>query len=102
MFDLNCPFCKIKTIVQNPWFNIFESISPESGIHLLIAPKEHMINIDLEHWSKLLPLVEQLKQLHSVTSYTLKMNFNAPRQEVMHSHLHFLSDKKRAGGESQL
>ena len=92
MPELNCPFCNINTIISDPHFNVFPSISPESEIHLLITPKKHMKVIDQEHWSMLLPIVEQLKNKYSIESYTLKMNINAPRQEVMHSHLHFLAN----------
>lgn len=88
----NCPFCTIHSILEDENFNVFHSIEPESSIHLLIAPKEHMEVISSEYWAKLFVLIEKIKNNYQIPSYSIKMNFNAPRQTIFHSHLHFLAD----------
>lgn len=86
-----CVFCIKDSIIEDSEFLVFYSSDPQAQIHVLICPKIHMMVLDDNHWNKIYNIVEKVKNHFNVDSYSLHMNFKAPRQTIMHSHLHFLA-----------
>ena len=89
-----CIFCNKNSLIDDENFMVFQSNNPQSELHLLICPKKHMVCVDWAYWNKIYPLVEKLKLKYHINSYSIHMNFNPPRQTILHSHLHFLAGKQ--------
>lgn len=97
----NCVFCaKTDVPYQFQDFKVFQTLEPTSEIHYLIVPKTHMVSIltSKEHWDKLFYVVESLKKILNVSSYSLHVNNYPPRQVVPHAHVHFLAETHVRGG----
>ncbi len=102
----DCIFCKIVAgeipsdeVYQDEWVYAFRDINPAAPTHVLIIPKEHVVNTNElrdEHKdiaAALLLAAPKIAAQEGIaeSGYRLIMN-NGPdgRQEVMHMHLHVL------------
>lgn len=106
---MNCLFCDIakgslnvKRIHEDEQLLVFEDISPQAPVHLLLIPKQHIENINAiapEHSALLAHLLLTAKDLAkkldlSENGYRLVFNTNANGgQTVYHLHLHLLGGR---------
>ena len=97
----DCIFCKIikgelpsKTIYEDELIKIIMNINPATNGHLLIIPKEHMVNIMdttdevIMHSIKIIrELYPTLKEKINCKGLTISQN-NELGQEIKHFHIH--------------
>lgn len=98
---MNCIFCKIiegeipsYTIYEDDVVKVFLDINPDSNGHMLIIPKEHILDLDdmddftLNHIMKIAKKMKKLlEEKLNIDGLTLIQN-NGEVQEVKHYHLH--------------
>ena len=98
---MNCIFCKIinkeipsYTIYEDEIVKVFLDINPLSNGHMLIIPKEHIINLDdmdLDTLNHIMQIAKKMKKLLeerlNIDGLTLIQN-NGEVQDVKHFHLH--------------
>lgn len=98
---MNCIFCKIitgeipsYTVYEDSIVKVFLDANPDSNGHLLIIPKEHILDLDsmnMSTWNHILDIAQKMKKLLEETFHidglTLIQN-NGMIQEVKHFHLH--------------
>ncbi len=100
----DCIFCKIikgeipsRTVYEDELIKVIMNINPSTNGHLLVLPKEHMVNINdtkeevIMHSirvvkEKLFPL---LKERLNCEGLTLAQN-NELGQEIKHYHIHLI------------
>ncbi len=100
----DCIFCKIlndelpsKTIYEDELIKVIMNINPNTNGHLLVLPKEHVVNIndiDLTLVTHMLEVVREkiyplLKEKLNCEGLTLAQN-NELGQEIKHYHLHLI------------
>ena len=97
----DCIFCKIvkgelpsKTIYEDELIKIIMNINPTTNGHLLVLPKEHMVNIMdttdevIMHSIKVIrELYPTLKEKLNCKGLTISQN-NELGQEIKHFHIH--------------
>ncbi len=97
----DCIFCKIikgelpsKTIYEDDLIKIIMNINPATNGHLLVLPKEHMVNIMdttdevIMHSIKVIrKLYPTLKEKLNCEGLTISQN-NELGQEIKHFHIH--------------
>ena len=97
----DCIFCKIikgelpsKTIYEDELIKIIMNINPATNGHLLVLPKEHMVNIMdttdevIMHSIKVIrKLYPTLKEKLNCEGLTISQN-NELGQEIKHFHIH--------------
>eukprot|EP00092_Neocalanus_flemingeri_P047674 GFUD01054106.1.p1 GENE.GFUD01054106.1~~GFUD01054106.1.p1 ORF type:complete len:159 (-),score=45.84 GFUD01054106.1:141-617(-) len=100
----NCVFCKIVSketpsniLHEDEQFLVFPDISPAGKHHLLVIPKEHIVEIR-SLTSKDIPLVQSMEQVGlSVLEKTggdpssCLTGFHWPLHSVSHLHMHVIS-----------
>lgn len=98
---MNCVFCKIidgeipsYTIYEDKVVKVFLDINPFSNGHMLIIPKEHVLDLDdmdKNTLSHIMEISKKMKKLLeeklSIDGLTLIQN-NGDVQDVKHYHLH--------------
>ena len=98
---MNCIFCKIingeipsYTVYEDEVVKVFLDINPSSNGHMLIIPKEHILDLDemdsntLSHIMKLAKKMKKLlEEKLNIDGLTLIQN-NGVVQDVKHYHLH--------------
>ncbi len=107
----DCIFCKIvagdipnNTVYEDDSVLAFHDISPKCDTHILVIPKQHIVNLfDVqEHqWpvvQKVLQSVKHIAEQENLTGYRLITNNGEEGgQEVFHMHWHILSGKNLPG-----
>jgi len=106
----DCLFCRIssktipaKIIYEDPDAIVFEDISPQAPVHVLIVPRKHIPTaLDIADEDK--PLIGHLFRIASriaekkgiaESGFRLLMNTNAEAgQSVYHIHLHLLGGRQ--------
>jgi len=97
----DCIFCKIikgelpsKTIYEDELIKVIMNINPTTNGHLLVLPKEHMVNIMdttdevIMHSIKVIrKLYPELKEKLNCEGLTISQN-NELGQEIKHFHIH--------------
>lgn len=97
----DCIFCKIikgelpsKTIYEDELIKIIMNINPTTNGHLLVLPKEHMVNIMdttdeviMHSLSIIRKLYPELKEKLNCKGLTISQN-NELGQEIKHFHIH--------------
>lgn len=108
--DANCLFCKIasgqipaKLAFQNEEIVAFHDINPAAPTHILIIPREHIVNT-AEITDQNAPLVGRMIQIAAqlareqgieADGYRIVTNSGAAAgQAVWHLHLHLLGGRK--------
>lgn len=100
----DCIFCKIikgeipsKTIYEDDLIKIIMNINPATNGHLLVIPKEHLVNINdikeeiVTHSFKIIrdKMYPLLKERLNCEGLTLAQN-NELGQEIKHYHIHLI------------
>ena len=100
----DCIFCKIikeeipsKTIYEDDIIKVIMNINPATNGHLLVIPKEHLVNINdikeevITHSIKIIKeiIYPQLKKNLNCEGLTLAQN-NELGQEIKHYHIHLI------------
>ena len=100
----DCIFCKIvagdipsKTIYEDDLIKVIMNINPATNGHLLVIPKEHMVNIFdtkeeiITHSLQIVKneLYPKLKEKLNCEGLTLAQN-NELGQEIKHYHIHLI------------
>lgn len=100
----DCIFCKIikgeipsRTIYEDDLIKVIMNINPATNGHLLVIPKEHLININdikeeiITHSFRIIKekLYPQLKEKLHCEGLTLAQN-NDEGQEIKHYHIHLI------------
>jgi histidine triad (HIT) family protein len=103
--DPNCIFCKIvagqipcKKAYEDEELLAFHDIHPWAPVHVLIVPKQHIVNLydaEAAHepmFGRMLGLAARLMREHGVEGGFRTLINNGPdgRQEVMHLHMHVI------------
>lgn len=103
--DTDCVFCKIvrrqlptKPVYEDDEVIVFSDIHPAAPVHLLIVPKEHIVNLDTAKpgsqalLGKMLLLAPKLaKEQGANNGFRVVINNGADGgQEVYHLHMHVL------------
>lgn len=103
---VDCIFCKIinKTVssdlvYDDKDFIVIKDINPKAKYHFLIIPKHHFSSLqeckdsNIELLGRMLLIQNHLKDKFSLSSYKTEINSGElAGQEVMHLHIHFLSN----------
>lgn len=108
--EKDCIFCKIinkeipsELIFQDQDVIAFRDINPKAKIHILIAPKKHIVSIDdvgleeKELLCKMIFVAREIAQNYEESRSGYKLIFNvkeAGGQIVPHIHLHLLAGEK--------
>lgn len=100
----DCIFCKIvageipsKTVYEDDLIKVIMNINPATNGHLLVIPKEHMVNIFdtkeevITHSIQIVKkeLYPKLKEKLNCEGLTLAQN-NELGQEIKHYHIHLI------------
>lgn len=91
---MNCVFCNFKgpVVTRFNGFMVIKDIHPKAKYHFLIIPEKHMGSYEKQSLSEAFEVANQVVSSFNLNSYTMTINFNKPRQQVPHAHLHLLSD----------
>jgi len=98
---MSCVFCKIingeipsYTIYEDDVVKVFLDINPDSNGHMLIIPKEHILDLDDINSNTLSHVMQTAKKMKklleerlNIDGLTLIQN-NGKVQDVKHYHLH--------------
>ena len=103
MVDENCIFCKIisgdipsNKVHESDKFLAFHDINPKAPIHILVIPKEHVVNMNdvtPEIMANITPFIQEVAKMIGLDSdgYRLITNIGHDGgQEVYHLHFHIL------------
>ncbi len=107
----DCIFCKIvqgdipcNKVYEDEHVLAFHDIDPKADTHLLVIPKQHIVNlmsVKGDQWdtvSKLLKTVNSIAQQEKLEGYRLITNNGEQGgQEVFHMHWHILAGTKLPG-----
>ena len=111
----DCIFCKIikgeipsRTVYEDEQIKIIMNINPSTDGHLLVLPKEHMVNLmdtSNELITHALDVVRNtiyplLKEKLNCEGLTLAQN-NEMGQEIKHYHIHLIPRYKDDGADFQ-
>ena len=103
----NCLFCKIinqeiptKIVYEDELLVVFPDLKPKAEIHLLVVPKQHIINlIDIDDVNQHI-LLHMMRALPNIAKehnlFGFRTIFNSGKeggQEVFHIHAHLLGGK---------
>ena len=104
---MNCIFCKIinneipsYTIYEDMTVKAFLDINPKSNGHILIVPKEHILDVDTIDNDTLIHIHETSKKMKSLLKTKLNwtgiaiVQNNGDIQEVKHYHVHIVPSYK--------
>mgnify|MGYP000877031541 FL=1 len=107
----DCIFCKIvagsipaKVVYEDDLVIAFHDIAPKADTHLLVIPKEHVVNLDdlraehgnlMQHLLFSIPNIAQQQQLDGYR--TITNTGEGGGQEVFHMHFHILAGAKLPG-----
>ena len=98
---MNCVFCKIingdipsYTIYEDDIVKVFLDINPDSNGHMLVIPKEHILDLDdmdINTLNHIMQIAKKMKKLLedklNIDGLILIQN-NGDVQDVKHYHLH--------------
>lgn len=107
----DCIFCKIvqgdipcNKVYEDEHVLAFHDIDPKADTHILVIPKQHIVNlmsVEGDEWdtvSKLLKTVNDIAQKEKLEGYRLITNNGEQGgQEVFHMHWHILAGTKLPG-----
>lgn len=107
----DCIFCKIvqgdipcNKVYEDEHVLAFHDIDPKADTHILVIPKQHIVNlmsVEGDEWdtvSKLLKTVNDIAQQEKLEGYRLITNNGEQGgQEVFHMHWHILAGTKLPG-----
>lgn len=107
----DCVFCKIvqgdipcNKVYEDEHVLAFHDIDPKADTHILVIPKQHIVNlmsVEGDEWdtvSKLLKTVNDIAQQENLEGYRLITNNGEQGgQEVFHMHWHILAGTKLPG-----
>lgn len=107
----DCIFCKIvqgdipcNKVYEDEHVLAFHDIDPKADTHILVIPKQHIVNlmsVEGDEWdtvSKLLKTVNDIAQKEKLEGYRLITNNGEQGgQEVFHMHWHILAGRKLPG-----
>lgn len=107
----DCIFCKIvqgdipcNKVYEDEHVLAFHDIDPKADTHILVIPKQHLVNlmsVEGDEWdtvSKLLKTVNDIAQKEKLEGYRLITNNGEQGgQEVFHMHWHILAGTKLPG-----
>ena len=100
----NCIFCKIlnkeipsEFIYEDETCFAINDINPNAKKHILVIPKEHIESLnEVENFDLIKKLFEAIKKINkkeNITHFKTLINTGSKAgQEVMHLHIHILSD----------
>ena len=105
---MDCLFCSIAAgdipstkVYEDDLILAFRDISPQTPVHILFVPKEHIASADeisaensalIAHIFEVIPVVAKAEGL---TSYRLVSNIGPDaRQSVRHLHIHLLGGRE--------
>lgn len=100
----NCIFCKIlnkeipsKFVYEDDICFAINDINPKAKKHILVIPKAHVESLnevnDFELIKKMFEAVKKINKQENITHFKTLINTGAKAgQEVMHLHIHILSD----------
>ena len=106
----DCIFCKMvageikpDVVFEDETILAFRDIEPQAPVHLLIIPKQHIVNLndldDVALGGRLLQVAAQLAAQLGVADSGYRTVFNSNRdggQSVYHMHLHLLAGRRMA------
>lgn len=104
---VDCVFCKIAAgetgslIWESDDFVAFNDINPNANIHVLVVPRQHIINLqnitDPHVSIGLIAAIQAVTKLLGISEgYRVGINNGkAGGQDVFHLHAHVLSDKSK-------
>lgn len=100
----NCIFCKIlnkeipsKFVYEDDICFAINDINPKAKKHILVIPKAHVESLnevnDFELIKKMFEAVKKINKQENITHFKTLINTGVKAgQEVMHLHIHILSD----------
>lgn len=100
----NCVFCKIlkgeipsKIIYQDDVCFAINDINPKAKKHILVIPKVHVDSLneveDCELIKKMFEAIKKINKQENISHFRTQINTGAAAgQEVMHLHIHILSN----------
>ena len=100
----DCIFCKIlnkeipsKFVYEDDYCFAINDINPKAKKHILVIPKEHVESLnevkDFELIKKLFEAVKKINKQENISHFKTLINTGRDAgQEVMHLHIHILSD----------
>ncbi len=103
----DCLFCKIiagkipsKTVYEDDDLIAFEDIHPQAPVHLLVVPRQHLVNLfdaDAEHRNGLIQMLLILPKLaaeRGLSDFRTVINSGKDAgQSVFHLHAHLLGGR---------
>jgi histidine triad (HIT) family protein len=107
----NCLFCKIATgeipsnkVLENEKFLAFHDINPKAPVHILVIPKEHVVDfqaVSAEIMAEMTSFIQEVAEKTGIskTGYRVISNIGENGgQEVFHLHFHILGGTKLSWG----
>lgn len=101
MTNNDCLFCKLTNdpsslIWENAKFAAFKDIHPKDRVHVLVAPKEHVENLDQLSKELSPDMVEAVQEVARTLKvdggYRIQVNVGrAGGQEIDHLHVHLMA-----------
>ncbi len=100
----DCIFCKIlnkeipsKFVYEDDYCFAINDINPKAKKHILVIPKEHVESLneieDFDLIKKLFEAVKKINKQENISHFKTLINTGRDAgQEVMHLHIHILSD----------
>lgn len=100
----DCIFCKIvkkeipaEIVHETSNFVVFKDNHPKAPVHLLIVPKEHILDMrsaSSDIWVEVQKIALELEKKNSLNGFVLGTN-TGERAVVKHMHVHFLDKAPR-------
>lgn len=104
---MDCVFCKIikkelasDIVFENEEIIAFKDIHPKASVHILVAPKKHIISFDnigiedRESFGELMLTAKEIARKNNLLGYKLVINVGREGgQMVDHLHIHLLGGK---------
>jgi len=107
----DCIFCKIvegdipnTTVFEDDQVLAFRDISPKAETHILVIPKQHIVNlasVQAHEWplvQRVLQSIKRIAEQENLEGYRVVTNNGEQGgQEVFHMHWHILAGKNLPG-----
>ncbi len=100
----DCIFCKIlnkeipsKFVYEDDYCFAINDINPKAKKHILVIPKEHIESLnsvnDFDIVKKMFEAIKKINKQENISHFKTLINTGSNAgQEVMHLHIHILSD----------